>query len=188
MLAQMKPILEHFVQDGQKLLMSSNILLMRQQHCRQLGVVCTDRGRVHIIAGILKWILILRGCWTVIIAAGYMSLSSFDSNPSLYGEPHIRLLNMWEPLIPSPMTRGVAVYTRHRYRSGSMSHIWWCLSLIHLHLQAAGCDAYPEIIVNFCVILVCHIGIKMQRVKQLVWSLECRPQVIECILNTGTLI
>lgn len=45
-------------------------------------------------------------------------------------------------------------------RSVSMSHICWCLSLIRLHLQPAGCDAHPGIIGNVCLTLVRFVGIK----------------------------
>lgn len=36
---------------------------------------------------------------------------------------------------------------------------WWCLSLIHLHLKAAGCGAYPGII-NFCLALVWRVWLQ----------------------------
>lgn len=45
-------------------------------------------------------------------------------------------------------------------RSASMSHICWCFSLIHLHLQAAACDVHPGIIGNVCLTFGRRAGIK----------------------------
>lgn len=64
---------------------------------------------------------------------------------------------------------------------------WWCLSLIHLHLQAAGCDAYPGIIVNFCLTPLWRAWIKRRRLKQLPGAVFDHSQTyIECIYGVAS--
>lgn len=58
---------------------------------------------------------------------------------------------MWNPFIPNLET---CLFTQGTGTGQAVCLIsWWCLSLIHVHLQVAGCDVYPGIIVNFLTCL-----------------------------------
>lgn len=92
-----------------------------------------------------------------------MSFSDWPVNPFTSRFPHVGQLNMWNPFIPNLMTRSIPVYTSHGHRSGSMSHK--LVVFIFNTPAPAGCDAYPGIIVNFCLNPVWWI--KRQRLKQL---------------------
>lgn len=85
-----------------------------------------------------------------------VSESNFDGMrstcyPLLHRGPYVGLLNMWNPFIPNLEKR---LFTQDTGTGQAVCLIsWWCLSLIHLHLQAAGCDVYLGIIVNFLTCL-----------------------------------
>lgn len=72
-------------------------------------------------------------------------------------------------------------YTRHGHGSGGMAHKWFVF--IFNTPTPAGCDAFPGIIVNFCLNLVWRVWIKRQRLKQMPGAAFNRAQQtdIECI-------